>query len=128
MVRKDSRLTIKDGTFSLILNPRDLYTHEVSKKDSGNTDAYIRIHFERNGERHLPRGKKASSKSYDIYFDYQYGKETLEIENMLKNGKLFIEYDSIAYPNRKDFYLARLDEKKGNYVSVSYTHLTLPTN
>ena len=118
MVRKDSRLTIKDGTFSLILNPRDLYTHEVSKKDSGNTDAYIRIHFERNGERHLPRGKKASSKSYDIYFDYQYGKETLEIENMLKNGKLFIEYDSIAYPNRKDFYLARLDEKKGNYVFV----------
>jgi hypothetical protein len=47
MARRDSRLTIKDGTFSLILNPRDLYTLEVSKKDSGNTDAYIRIQFER---------------------------------------------------------------------------------
>lgn len=119
MARSDSRLTIKDGTFSLILNPRDLYTLEVSKKDSGNKDAYIRIQFERDVERHLPRGKKASSKSYDIYFDYQYGKETLEIKNMLKNGKLFIEYDSIAYPNRKDFYLARLDEKTGNYVFVT---------
>lgn len=119
MVRKDSRITIKDGTFSFIFNPRDLYTLEVSKKDIGDVDSYIRIHFEREKESHVPRSKKASSKAYNISFDYQYGKDMLEIKKMVKSGKLFLKHDTIAYPNRKDVYLARFDKKSSNYIYVT---------
>ncbi|WP_077369454.1 IPT/TIG domain-containing protein [Anaerosalibacter sp. Marseille-P3206] len=119
MVRKDSRITIKDGTFSFIFNPRDLYTLEVSKKDRGNSDAYIRIHFEREKESYIPRSKKASSKAYNISFDYIYGKEMLEIKRMVKSGKLFLKHDTITYPNRKDIYLARFNEAQGKYLFVT---------
>lgn len=119
MVRKDSRITIKDGTFSFIFNPRDLYTLEVSKKDKGNSDAYIRVHFEREKESHVPRSKKASSKAYNISFDYIYGKDILEIKRMVKSGKLFLKHDTITYPNRKDAYLARFNEVQGKYIFVT---------
>ena len=119
IVRKDSSVTIKDGSFMLIFNPRDLYTYEVSRKDFGNKDEYIRIHVDRAKEDHIPRGKNTASKAYNIYFDYQYGKDILSIDEFIKSSKLFIQYDSISYPNMEEVYLAAFDEEKGQYLSIS---------
>lgn len=120
-VRQSKTLTIRDGTISLLINVRDLYTLEVSKKDRGNKDAYLNIHIDRSNEVHIPRGKKVASKAYEIKFDYQYGKDRLEIKNLVRPGKLILQQDTIAYPNNKNTKLYRLDQGTGSYVAAGDT-------
>ncbi|WP_236913983.1 IPT/TIG domain-containing protein [Clostridium sp. Cult2] len=119
--RKDKNLTIKDGTMTTIINIRDLYTLEVSKKDKGNKDAYINIHIERTKEPHIPRGKRVASKAYNIDFDYQYGKNKIEINNLLRPAKLMLKQDTITYSNTKDTKLYRFNPPTGNYISTGGT-------
>ncbi|HSH35246.1 IPT/TIG domain-containing protein, partial [Schnuerera sp.] len=114
--RKDNNLTIKDGTMTAILNIRDLYTLDVSKKDKGDKDAYINIHIERTREPHIPKGKRVASKAYNIDFDYQYGKDKLEIKNLLRPAKLMFKQDTITYTNTKNTRLYRFNEPTGTYV------------
>lgn len=119
--RKSNTLTIKDGTMSLLINAKDLYTLEVSKKDKGNKDAHINIHIDRVKESHIPRGKRIASKAYDIKFDYQQGKDILEIKKLLRPGKIMFKQDTITYPSTKNTKLYRFDEPTGVYVSTGST-------
>lgn len=119
--RKDTRVTVRDGNMTLILSVKDLYTLAVSRVDQGNTDGYLRIHLNRTNEPHIPRGKKAASKAYEVFFDYMYGKNFIEIGQLLRSGKVFIEEDSILYPNRKNVSIYRFSEETGEYTSLKST-------
>lgn len=121
LARKDNRLTIKDGTMTTIINARDLYTLSVSKLDKGNDDAYIRIHIDKTTGDHLPRGKKAASKAYEISFDYIYDKDSIDIQQLLRSGKLFLEQDTIVYPNTKNTSIYKINEETGNYEKLNST-------
>lgn len=121
LARKDNRLTIKDGTMTTIINVRDLYTLPVSKLDKGNDDSYIRIHIDKTTGEHLPRGKKAASMAYDMYFDYIYDKDSITIQQLLRSGKLFLEQDTIVYPNTKNTSIYKINEETGNYEKLNST-------
>lgn len=113
--RKDNRLTVKDNTITSVINIRDMYTLGVSKKDSGNTDAYLRVHIDKTTEEHLPRNKKPMSYAYEIYFDYVYGRNTLEIKDLLRSGKLFMEENTLLNPQGKSTSIYKFVEDTGQY-------------
>ncbi len=117
--RKDNSITIKDGTMTLIVNIRDLYTLDVSKKDEGNKDAYVNIHIDRVKEPHIPKGKRIASRAYDISFDYLYGKDTMEINSLLRSGKIIFEQDEITYTNTKNTKLYKFNASTGTYKSTN---------
>lgn len=122
MARKDNRLTIKDGTMTAVINVRDLYTLQVSRLDKGDENAYIRIHLDKSTATHLPIGTKAASKAYDIYFDYFYGKNsTLKINQLLRNGLLFMEQDTLTYPNTRNTKIYILNVETGEYEPINST-------
>ena len=118
-VRQGKNLTIKEGTMTMALNTKDLYTLDVSKKDMGNKDAYVNIHIDRSTGSHIPRGKKLASKAYDIKFDYKYGKDTIEIKQLVRPGKLIFKQDTIAYPNTKNTKLYRFNTARGQYTNTN---------
>lgn len=115
LARKDNRLTIKDGTMTTVINPRDMYTLSVSKQDKGDKDAYLRIHIDKSTGDHLPRGKKQASKAYELSFDYIYGKDTMTINQLLRSAKLFLEQDTIVYPQTKNVSIYSYNIETGNY-------------
>ncbi len=116
LARNDSQITIKDGTLNLMINPKAMYTLEVSKKDKGDEDSYVRINIVRANESHVPRNKKAASKSYDISFDFQYGKDILKINTLMKSGKINMNLNAAGYSNARNVYMAVLDKNTGQYV------------
>src|SRR5699024_10432725 len=117
--RTDNRLTITDGSLNSVINARDLYTLEVSRLDKGNKDAYLRIHMDREVEDHIPRGKRAASKSYEMYFDYIHGKDIIQINEILRSGRLSLIQDTIRYSNTKNTSMYRLDIESGQYVNLN---------
>lgn len=117
-IRTSDNLMIQDGTLTLMLDLRNLYTFEVSKNDYGNKDAYVNIHINRKKEYSIPKGKKAVSKAYEIYFDYQYGKEIIDINTLIRPIDLKLEYDDILYPNGKNVKLYQYIMSKGQYEEV----------
>ncbi|MDR7857558.1 IPT/TIG domain-containing protein [Tissierella sp.] len=121
LARKDNRLTIKDGTMTTVINVRDMYTLSVSKADKGDKDAYLRIHIDITTGTHLPRGTKAASKAYELSFDYIYGKNTLSINELLRPGKLFLEQDTIVYPNTKSSSIYIINEEIQEYQKLNST-------
>lgn len=122
LARKDNRLTIKDGTMTGVINIRDLYTLQVSRLDKGDENAYIRIHLDKSTATHLPIGTKAASKAYDLYFDYIYGKNSsLKINQLLRNGLLFMEQDTLTYPNTKNTKIYILNVETGEYEPINST-------
>lgn len=121
LARKDNSLTIKDGTMTSVINVRDLYTIQVSKLDKGDKDAYLRIHIDRTVEQHIPRGKKVASKAYELYFDYIYGKDSIKINEILRNGKLSLTQDIITYPNNKNSAVYVFNVETGKYTSIRST-------
>lgn len=118
LARTDNRLTIKDGTMTSVINARDLYTLAVSRLDKGDKDAYLRIHIDRTIEQHIPRGKKAASKAYELYFDYIYEKDSIKINEILRNGKLSLSQDLIVYPNNKNSSIYIFNVETGNYTNL----------
>ncbi|NLW22763.1 MAG: hypothetical protein GXY88_05870 [Tissierellia bacterium] len=116
--RKDHTLTIKEGTLELVINTRDLYTLEVSRQDRGHKDSHINIHIDRIRETYIPRGKQVASRAYDIYFEYQYGKDKLTINSLLRPGRISLKQDTLTYPNTKNTRLYRFDQPRGQYVSI----------
>lgn len=122
LARKDNKITIKDGTMTGIINVRDLYTLQVSRLDNGDEGAYIRIHIDKSTGTHLPLGKVAASKAYDLYFDYYYGKNyVLKINQLLRNGLLFMEQDTLTYPNTRNTKLYIFNVETGEYEPVNST-------
>lgn len=115
LARKDNRLTIKDNTMATTINIRDMYTLGVSKRDRGDTDAYLRIHIDKIREEHLPRNKKPISQAYEIYFDYVYGRNSLVIGNLLRSGKLYMEASKLLYPQSKNTAIYEFVESTGEY-------------
>ena len=118
LARTDNQLTIKDGTMTSVINVRDLYTLPVSRLDIGDKDAYLRIHIDRTVEQHIPRGKRAASKAYELQFDYIYGKDLVVIKEILRNGKLSLVQDAIVYPNKKNAAIYVFNVETGNYVNI----------
>ncbi len=112
-----------------IINVKDLYTLEVSKKDKGNKDAYINIHIDRLKEAslHVPRGRSISSRAYNITFDYQYGKDILDINTLLRPREIILKQDSISYPNTRNTSLYRFNEPTGQYVGLGSTEAAFRT-
>lgn len=121
LARKDNRITIKDGTMTTIINIRDLYTLAVSKLDKGDEDSYVRIHIDKTAGDHLPRGKRAASKAYDISFDYIYGKDSIDINQLLRAGKIFLDQDTIVYPNTKNTNLYKMNGETGSFDKLNST-------
>lgn len=118
LARTDNRLTVKDGTMTTVINVRDLYTLQVSRLDKGDKDAYLRMHIDRRVEQHIPRGKRAASKAYELYFDYIYGKDSIAINEILRNGKLSLSQDTIVYPTKKNTSMYIYNVETGNYVNA----------
>src|SRR5690606_25797484 len=96
-------------------NLRDLYTQDVSRNDKGNKDAYVNIHIEKITEHHIPRGKLMASKAYEIYFSYQFGKETIEINRLLNPATATLIQDTTTYPHDKNTRLYIFNRTKGQY-------------
>ncbi|NLX62214.1 MAG: hypothetical protein GXZ06_06890 [Tissierellia bacterium] len=114
-VRTSRQLTIIEETLILELNLRDLYTQDVSRNDKGNKDAYVNIHIEKITEHHIPRGKLMASKAYEIYFSYQFGKETIEINRLLNPATATLIQDTTTYPHDKNTRLYIFNRTKGQY-------------
>lgn len=127
-IRASDNLMIKDGTLTLMLDLKDLYTLEVSKNDSGNKDAYVNIHINREGEYRIPRGKKIASKAYSIFYDYQYGKNNVAINTLVRPVRLTLERDNIAYPNAANPKLYMFNTAKGQYEEVGSTWANVKTS
>lgn len=127
-IRTNDDLMIKDGTLTLMLDLKDLYTLEVSKNDNGNKDAYVNIHIEREGEYRIPRGKKIASKAYSISYDYQYGKNKVAINTLVRPVKITLEKDSIVYPNAVNPKLYTFNTAKGQYEEVGSTWANVKTS
>lgn len=125
LARKDNRLTIKDDTMTTVINARDLYTLQVSRLDKGNTDAYLRIHIDKSTGSHLPKGRRPASKAYELYFDYIYGKDKVEISQLLRSSKLYLEQNTLAYPNNKDSKIYLFNEETGEYNGQNSTSIDI---
>ena len=105
-----------------VINIRDLYTFQVSRLDKGDENAYIRIHLDRSTGTHLPIGKRPASKAYDLYFDYIYGKNsTIKVDQLLRNGLLFLEQDTLTYPHTKNTSLYIYNVETGEYENINST-------
>jgi len=125
LARNDNRLTVKDGTMTAVINAHDLYTLQVSRQDSGDKDAYVRIHIDKTTGTHLPMGKMASSRAYDMDFDYIYGRSTMKIDQLVRNGLIFMDQDSLTYPNTKNTKLYNFDIETGEYTSTNNTTMDI---
>ena len=106
------------------INPKDLYTYRVSALDKGDKDSNLQIKIKRDGEPHIPRGKKIASRSYEFDFSFQIGKNTIEIDKLLRSGKLTLNLDNILYGNAKNVILYKYDKAKGEYTKASNNRST----
>lgn len=119
LARKDSTLNIKYGELQMSINPKDLYTYRVSALDKGDKDSNLQINIKRQGESHIPRGEKLASRAYEFNFGFQVGKSTIEIDKLLRAGKLTLNFDNITYSNAKNVMLYKYDNPTGEYIKAS---------
>ncbi|NLV75792.1 MAG: hypothetical protein GX023_02220, partial [Tissierellia bacterium] len=124
LARTDSTLNIKYGELQMTINPKDMYTYRVSALDKGDKDSNLQINIKRQGEDHIPRGKRLASRAYEFYFGFQVGKNTIDIDKLLRTGKLTINLDNILYPDAKNVSLYRFDIPTGQYVKISNNRTT----
>ncbi|SHD76224.1 IPT/TIG domain-containing protein [Schnuerera ultunensis] len=124
LARTDSTLNIKYGELQMTINPKDLYTYRVSSADKGDKDSNLQVHIKRQGESHIPRGKKIASRAYDFHFGFQSGKENMDIDKLLRSGKLTLNLDTITYNNAKNVALYKFDIPTGKYVKISNNRTT----
>ena len=125
LARKDNRITIKDGSLTAVINSHDLYTLQVSRQDQGDQDAYVRIHIDKTMGTHLPLGKRAASRAYELDFDYIYGRNTMKISQLVRNGLLFMEQDTLTYPSTKNTSLYSLQIESGQYKDTKSTSIDI---
>jgi hypothetical protein len=124
LARTDSTLNIKYGELQMSINPKDLYTYRVSVMDQGDKDSNLQIHIKRQGESHIPRGKKIASRAYDFHFEFQRGKDIMDIDKLLRTGKLTLNLGTIIYNNAKNVALYKFDIPTGKYVKISNNRTT----
>ncbi|GMG95302.1 IPT/TIG domain-containing protein [Tepidimicrobium xylanilyticum] len=124
LARTDSTLNIKYGELQMTINPKDMYTFRVSMLDEGDKDSNLQINIKRQGESHIPRGKRIASRAYDFHFRFQRGKDYMDIDQLLRNGKLTLNLDDITYSNAKNVTLYKFDTSTGNYVKISDNRIT----
>jgi hypothetical protein len=115
LARTDSTLNIKDGTMTMTINPKDMYTYKVSTMDEGDKDSNLQIVIKKGRETNIPRGKKVASILYDIDFLFQRGKDTISIDKLLRSGKLTLDLDTLLYTNTKNVYLGVFNISTGTY-------------
>ncbi len=102
-----------------------MYTYRVSALDKGgDKDSNLQINIKRQGEDHIPRGKRLASRAYEFYFGFQVGRNTIHIDKLLRSGKLTINLDNIMYPDAKNVSLYRFDIPTGQYVKISDNRTT----
>lgn len=118
LARVDSTLNIKDGTMTMTINPKDMYTYKVSTMDEGDKDSNLQIIIKKGRETNIPRGKKVASALYDISFFFQRGKDTISIDKLLRSGKITINLDTLLYTNTKNVYLGVFNPSTGAYEKV----------
>ena len=124
LARFDSTLNIKYGELQISINPKDLYTYRVSALDKGDKDSNLQINIKRDGEPHIPKSKKIASRSYEFKFSYQVGKNTIDIDKLLRAGKLTLSLDKLLYSDAKNVQLYKLDIPTGEYVKSSNNKTT----
>jgi len=124
LARFDSTLNIKYGELQISINPKDLYTYRVSALDKGDKDSNLQINIKRDGEPHIPKSKKIASRSYEFKFSYQVGKNTIDIDKLLRAGKLTLNLDKLLYSDAKNVQLYKLDIPTGQYVKASNNRTT----
>lgn len=124
LARTDSTLNIKYGEMQMSINPKDLYTYRVSVMDKGDKDSNLVINIKRQGESHIPRGKKIASRAYEFNFQFQTDKNTIDIDKTLRTGKLTLNLDDIVYSNAKNVALYKFDIPTGKYVKISDNRTT----
>lgn len=118
LARMDSTLTIKDSTLNMTINPKDLYTYKVSTMDEGDKDANIEISIKKARETNIPRGKKVASQSYQLDFAFQRTRDKIDIDKLLRSGKISLKLDSLMYTGTKNVYLGKFNIQKGVYEKV----------
>lgn len=124
LARNDSTLNIKDGTMTMTINPKDMYTYRVSTMDEGDKDSNLQINIKKGRETNIPRGKKAASALYDISFSFQRKKDTISIDKLLRSGKITIDLDTLLYTNTKNVYLGVFNVSTGAYENVGDSRTT----
>lgn len=121
-------ISITDGTLSFTLQPRDLFTREVSQvsvNDAG--DAHVRVIIERlSGEKGEPlktavgRSQRRASEAYEIAFELQVKNRTASIGGMLRNGELAIRFEEAAYPsaNKGRLFIGQYDAASHSFTGL----------
>ncbi|KAB3531864.1 IPT/TIG domain-containing protein [Alkaliphilus serpentinus] len=122
------KLTITDGRMSFTFLPKDLYTREVSKVSVKDLeDAHVRVTFTRmSGEAGeglltaISRRQRRASDIYELSLQLQVAKEICDINSMLRNGVLSINFDSMAYPmaNKDKLYVGQYDMVNHSFTKV----------
>ncbi|MCC5909219.1 MAG: fibronectin type III domain-containing protein, partial [Clostridiaceae bacterium] len=122
------RITITDGTLSFTLQPRHLYTREVSQIDPEDIDdAYVRVSFERitgKAEESLrsaiPRTQTRASRTYAIDFQLQAGTNMTDIRRMMQQGELQLKHDSIIYSGAKQnsLFIGKYDASQDSFIKL----------
>lgn len=124
LARTDSTLNIKDGTMTMVINPKDLYTYKVSAMDEGDKDSNLQIIIKKGRETNIERGKKVASSVYDLDFKFQRGKDIITIDKLLRSGKLTLDLDSLLYTNTKNLQLTAFNIATGKYEKAGESRTT----
>lgn len=119
LARTDSTLYITDKVFALNINPKNLYTKEVSLKDKGDKDSNLQIIIKRGRETNIPRGSKVASNVYEISFAFQVGKEVITIDKLQNSATLSLYLDSSLYTNTKNVGMGVFNYQKGSYDKIN---------
>ncbi|WP_026477309.1 IPT/TIG domain-containing protein [Alkaliphilus transvaalensis] len=121
-------ITITDGKMSFTVNPRDLYTSQVSQvPQSSLNDAHVRIEVTRitgapatSLYTAIDRNHRRASEAYEISFQLQVGRNITEIGTLLRPAEISLNYDAMAYPtaNRNRLFVGEYSGARHSFTKV----------
>ncbi|SCX77882.1 IPT/TIG domain-containing protein [Alkaliphilus peptidifermentans] len=123
------KITITDGKMQFTFLPRDLYTREVSQVSiTDMDDSFVLVTINRlTGEAVEPlqtaigRAQRRASDIYELGFQLRVGRDTSDINSMVRSGEFSIKFDSMAYPlvNEDKLYIGEYSTSNHNFTKVA---------
>ncbi|KAB3531171.1 hypothetical protein F8154_13160 [Alkaliphilus pronyensis] len=100
------KVLITDGKMQFTFLPRDLYTREVSQvSNKDKDDAYVLVTISKlTGKDVEPiqtaisRKQRQASDVFELDFQLKVGRDTSDLNTMVRDGEFIIRFDSLAYP------------------------------
>ncbi|MGV8146066.1 MAG: IPT/TIG domain-containing protein [Alkaliphilus sp.] len=119
-------IKVTDGDFSYRVRPRDLFTRQASEVSIHDiNDAHMRITFKRlEGIEEnailsaIERTQRKASKMYELSFSLQVKRNVEDIRQLLRNGILDIDFDTMMHPraNEDNLFLAIYDPASHSFI------------